>query len=164
MENLPGSGYLASSQESEDQPETAKPRGRFGLMSALVRLGLAVLILGLAIYWAFTWVAQRPEAPQRMNRERTFTVEVVEPVYSTHSSPITAYGQVASARSIELRSLVAGRVLEISPDFAVGSQVEEGEVLVRPMPSNKAPSPRPRMRSHRPRPISSAPGPCSKAA
>lgn len=130
MENLPGSGYVSSSQESADQPKPEKPRARFGLMSALVRLGLAVLILVLAIYWVFSWVAQRPEAPQRMNRERTFTVEVIEPVYASHSASITAYGQVASARTIELRSLVAGRVLEISPDFAVGSQVDEGEVLV----------------------------------
>ncbi len=130
MENLPGSGSLAPSQESGEQPKTEKPRERFGLMSALVRLGLAVLILVLAIYWAFSWVAQRPEAPQRMNRERTFTVEVIEPAYASHSSSIMAYGQVASGRTIELRSLVAGRVLEISPDFAVGSQVEEGEVLV----------------------------------
>tara|TARA_R100000365_G_C2744514_1_gene73280 strand:- start:1097 stop:2476 length:1380 start_codon:yes stop_codon:yes gene_type:complete len=131
LENLPGSGYVASSQKSDNQPKTDKPRGRFGLMSALVRLGLAVLILGLAVYWAFSWVAQRPEAPQRMNRERTFTVEVIEPAYASHSAPITAYGQVASARTIELRSLVAGRVLEISPDFAVGSQVEQDDVLVR---------------------------------
>ncbi|AEQ50368.1 efflux RND transporter periplasmic adaptor subunit [Pelagibacterium halotolerans] len=131
MENLPGSGYVASTEKSEDQPKTEKPRARFGLISALVRLGLAVLILVLAVYWAFSWVAQRPDAPQRMNRERTFTVEVIDPVYASHSSSITAYGQVASARTIELRSLVAGRVLEISPDFAVGSQVEEGDVLVR---------------------------------
>ena len=131
MENLPGPGYVAPSQKSADQPKTEEPRARFGLMSALVRLGLAVLVLGLAVYWALSWVAQRPEAPQRMNRERTFTVEVIDPVYASHSAGIMAYGQVASARTIELRSLVAGRVLEISPNFAVGSQVEEGEVLVR---------------------------------
>ncbi|WP_417579767.1 efflux RND transporter periplasmic adaptor subunit [Pelagibacterium sp.] len=100
-------------------------------MSAVARLALAALILALAVYWALSWVAQRPEAPQRMNRERTFTVEVIDPVYSSHSSPISAYGEVASARTIDLRSLVAGRVLEISQALAVGSQVQEGEILAR---------------------------------
>lgn len=131
MENLTGSGYTVSPQKSENEPSVASNPRRFGLMSALLRFALAVLILGAAVYWALSWAAQRPEAPQRMNRERTFTVEVIEPVYATHSSDITAYGQVAAARTIELRSLVAGRVLEISPNFAVGAQVEEGELLVR---------------------------------
>ncbi|WP_143009399.1 efflux RND transporter periplasmic adaptor subunit [Pelagibacterium luteolum] len=100
-------------------------------MSAVVRLALAIAILAGTVYLVSGWIAERPEAPQRMNRERTFTVEVMEPNYGTYTSPISAYGQVAAARTIDIRALVAGRVMEVSPNLAVGNTVEQGEVLVR---------------------------------
>lgn len=116
-----------------EQPRAAmveRPRRRFGLLSALVRFALAVLVVGLAAFQAYSWIANRPEAPQRMNRERTFTVNVVEPVYGTHSADITTYGQIAAARTLDLRAQVQGQVIEVSPNFVAGGQVEAGEVLV----------------------------------
>jgi membrane fusion protein, multidrug efflux system len=117
-----------------DHPVAAPPersRRRFGLMSALVRFGLAVLVTGLAGYQAYSWVTSRPEAPQRMNRERSFTVNVVEPVYGTFSADITTFGQVLAARTLDLRAQVQGQIIEVSPNFIAGGQVDAGEMLVR---------------------------------
>lgn len=100
-------------------------------MSALVRFALAIAVVATTGLLAFNWVMNRPEAPQRMNRERTFTVNVVDAVQGTHRADITTYGQVIAARTLDLRTQVQGQVIEVSPNFVVGGEVSAGEVLVR---------------------------------
>ena len=100
-------------------------------MSALVRFALAIAVVATTGLLAFNWVMNRPEAPQRMNRERTFTVNVVDAVQGTHRADITTYGQVMAARTLDLRTQVQGQVFEVSPNFVVGGEVSAGEVLVR---------------------------------
>ncbi len=123
--------YRIDPDQRRPSADDDRPRRRFGLLSALVRIGLAIVILVVVGYEVSGWIADRPEAPQRMNRERTFTVEVMDPNPGTYSSDIVAYGQVTAARTIDVRTLVAGRVIDVSPNLAVGNTVEEGEVLVK---------------------------------
>ena len=126
-----GPDYAGTATSSQTQMPQDRPRRRFGLLSALVRFAVALALVGATLYLVSGWIAERPAPPQRMNRERTFTVEVMNPNYGTYASPIVAYGQVAAARTIDVRALVAGRVIEVSPDLAVGNSVQAGEVLVR---------------------------------
>lgn len=108
-----------------------RPKKRFGVLSALARFAIALLVVGFALYQVMGWVASRPEAPQRINRERTFTVNAVTPAYGTHGADITTFGQVVAARTLDLRAQVQGRVIEVSPRFVAGGEVEAGELLVR---------------------------------
>ncbi len=96
-----------------------------------MRFAIALIVVGVAGYQAYSWVSSRPEAPQRMNRERSFTVNVVEPTYGEHRADIGTFGQVVAARTLDLRAQVQGRVVEVSPNFLAGGQVMAGEVLVR---------------------------------
>ncbi|MCD7058997.1 efflux RND transporter periplasmic adaptor subunit [Pelagibacterium xiamenense] len=109
----------------------ARPKRRFGLVSALVRIAIAIAIVGAAGYAVYQMVSSRPEAPMRRNIERTFTVSAVEPVYGTYSASVLTYGVVTAARTIDLRAQVEGQVVEVSPDFAAGREVDEGQLLVR---------------------------------
>ncbi|WP_127144333.1 efflux RND transporter periplasmic adaptor subunit [Pelagibacterium montanilacus] len=103
---------------------------RFGPLSALVRIVIALAIVGAAGYQAISWISDRPEPPARQNRERTFTVAAADAAFGTHRADISTYGQVATASTVGLRSQVQGRVVSVSDAFAVGNRVSEGDVLV----------------------------------
>lgn len=108
-----------------------RPRRRFGILSALTRFGIALLVVGFAGFQVMSWIADRPEAPQRINRERTFTVNVIDPAYGTHGADVVTFGQVTAARTLDLRAQVQGRVIEVAPEFVAGGEVAAGTVLVR---------------------------------
>lgn len=110
-------------------PPVLRPRKRFGVMSALVRFALAVIVVGAALFQTMAWISNRPQPPQRMDRERTFTVEAIVPQYGTHRSDIRTFGEVTSARTIDLRAQVQGRVASVAEGLAVGSTVSRGDIL-----------------------------------
>lgn len=108
-----------------------RARRRATVFGALWRIAVAVLILGAAGYQVYSMIGDRPEPVQRQPRERSFTVSVVEPVLETAQPPIISYGEIVAARTIDIRSRVAGEVIEVSPDLEVGAEVAEGDVLLR---------------------------------
>lgn len=119
----------------EAPPSTARHpalRGkRFGILSALVRLVIALVVLGAAGYQAWSWVAERPEAPRRINRERSFTVNAMAPVYDTFRADVATFGQVVASRTVDLRAQVQGRVVAVSPHFSVGTAIAAGDMLAQ---------------------------------
>lgn len=132
MDNTGGPGTArTSSSEHVSRSVSDRPARRFGIVSALVRFALALAVVVTAGLLAYNWVMNRPEAPQRMNRERTFTVNAVAATAGTHRADVATYGQVVAARTLDLRTQVQGQVIEVSPNFAAGATVSAGEVLVR---------------------------------
>ena len=75
-------------------------------------------------------IADRPERPSRPPFVQEYTVRTV-PARRTDYRPVfTAYGQTVAGREVELRSLVAGEIVEVSPNLAAGAFVAEGDPLV----------------------------------
>ncbi|GGA62833.1 efflux RND transporter periplasmic adaptor subunit [Pelagibacterium lentulum] len=132
MDKSSGSSYtLNHTPPSQPQTTEDRPRRRFGLLSALARILVAIAVLvGTGLY-VWSLVNQRPAPPSRQNIERTFTVTVQDVEYDAHTASISTYGQIAAARTIDLRAQVQGRVVEVSPDFTLGGLVEAGDVLAR---------------------------------
>lgn len=132
LDKSSGSSYtLNHTPPSQPQTTEDRPRRRFGLMSALVRVLVAVaVVVGTGLY-VWSLVNQRPAPPSRQNIERTFTVTVQDVEYGAHTASVSTYGQVTAARTIDLRAQVQGRVVDISPEFTLGGFVEAGEVLAR---------------------------------
>lgn len=110
---------------------SAGRRRRTSALGALTRIAVAVAILGAAGYQVLSMISDRPAPVERQPRERSFTVSVVEPVLQTVQTHLTTYGEIAAARSLDIRSQVAGEVVEMSPNLKVGGAVEEAEVLLR---------------------------------
>ncbi|UWQ84193.1 efflux RND transporter periplasmic adaptor subunit [Leisingera caerulea] len=69
-------------------------------------------------------------------RERIFAVNVVTADLQTVAPELTAFGRVESRRTLELRTAVGGRVVQLSEDFEEGGTVREGEVLVQIDPAD----------------------------
>lgn len=65
------------------------------------------------------------------SRERVFTVVAGEISPETISPRITAYGEIRSWRSLELRASSGGYLVELTDDFRDGAEVKEGALLFR---------------------------------
>lgn len=111
------------------------------LRRSLTGLFLMAVTLGLL---AFAGVQVRDAVQDRMAQEprsfeqseRVFAVNVVPAEFETITPVITAFGEIESRRTLEIRSAVAGRVIEIAPEFVEGGTVTEGQVLVRLDPTD----------------------------
>lgn len=111
------------------------------LRRSLTGLFLMAVTLGLL---AFAGVQVRDAAQDRMAQEprsfeqseRVFAVNVVPAEFETITPVITAFGEIESRRTLEIRTAVAGRVIEIAPEFVEGGTVTEGQVLARLDPTD----------------------------
>src|SRR6056297_139741 len=105
------------------------------LRRSLTGLFLLSVTLGLL---AFAGVQVRDAVQDRMAqeprsfeaRERIFAVNVVPADFDTITPVMTAFGQIESRRTLEIRAAVGGRVVEIAPNFVEGGTVTEGQMLV----------------------------------
>ena len=105
---------------------------------ALFLAAISVAALGYAGYTMMTAIQSRAEAPggPGPGRERVFTVRVM-PVVPQEVTPIlSAFGEVRTRRSLELRAPVGGRVLEVAEGFEDGAEVAEGQLLFRIDPAD----------------------------
>ncbi len=111
------------------------------LRQSLTGLFLLSLTLGLLIYAGSlvreavqTRLADEPRAAQA--RERVFSVNVVTVDMKTETPVIKAFGEVQSARSLEIRAAVGGALMDLAPDFQEGGRVTAGQLLARVNPAD----------------------------
>jgi RND family efflux transporter MFP subunit len=106
-------------------------------------VGIFLLSVTLALFaWAGNTV--RLAVQERMNAEprsfeqseRVLSVNVVEVRPETLAPEMTLFGELESARTLDLRAVVGGTVLEVSESFRDGGRVDAGELLVRIDPSD----------------------------
>lgn len=106
-------------------------------------IGIFLLALTLALFaWAGNTV--RLAVQERMNAEprsfeqseRVLSVNVVEVQPQTIAPALTLFGELESARTLDLRAVVGGTVLEVSENFRNGGRVEADELLVRIDPTD----------------------------
>ena len=93
--------------------------------------GLPVLILIVVILIAFYLSATRKELVPVERAERSWAVDVVPASYADVRPELKLYGQVIAGRSSELRSQVAGRIIEVGDNYRDGGVVAANEMLVR---------------------------------
>ncbi len=107
-------------------------------LTGLFLLSLTVGLFAYAGQIVFSAVQERmsteTEAPER--RERVFAVNTVTAQPGTQTPVLTAYGEVESRRTLEIRSDTAGRVTELTSLFEDGGRVRDGQVLARIDPTD----------------------------
>lgn len=104
-------------------------RAGFGLAIGGATLAL-LLSAGGVIYQAFEQRGAGNEAA-RSPKERAYAVAVDTLEAKTLTPVITVYGRLQSARSLELRTALAGVLVELSNNFRDGGLVAAGELLYR---------------------------------
>lgn len=112
------------------------------LTRSLIALFLAALSFSALAYAGYTLVtaiqsrAEVTGGPGQGGRERVFTVRALTVTPGEVTPILSAFGEVRTRRSLELRAPVGGRVLEVAQGFADGAEVREGQLLFRIDPSD----------------------------
>jgi len=112
------------------EPVAAPSRMR-KVLSVLAKTLAPVLVLALSIVTFVGLKATKPEVPQRVAHEQVWAVKAIEADVSTYRPELILYGRTVAGRRVELRSLVAGEVIETGKHMREGGVVSKGEVLLR---------------------------------
>lgn len=103
---------------------------------ALIGLFLTALTVGLLTFAGYTTYSAlqarwADEGGPAQGRERVFAVEVAEMSFSEETPVLTAFGEILSRRTLELRAPAEGTVIELFEGFEEGGSVEQGQLLMR---------------------------------
>ena len=100
-----------------------------------MKLALKIIIPLLIIAGAgFIYKMQKDSAPPLPSKEPPVIIPGTTYLPSTaadYSPPVRTFGNVTSYFETTLNAQVAGKIIEVSPDFRVGRTVQKGDVLVR---------------------------------
>ena len=100
-----------------------------GVFLASVTLALLLFAGQMVVQAVQTRISnERPAPPPR---ERIFAVNVVTAELETVSPVLPAFGQIQSRRTLELRTAMPGRVVELAENFQEGGTVKAGQLLVQ---------------------------------
>jgi len=102
-------------------------------LAGLFLLSLTVGLLAMAGSTIFNalqtrWAEEGTPQPQR---ERVFAAEVAPLSFGTETPELTAFGEIRSRRTLELRAPAEGTVIELAEAFEDGGVVTAGQVLMR---------------------------------
>ncbi|MGX0877241.1 membrane fusion protein (multidrug efflux system) [Roseovarius sp. MBR-154] len=109
-------------------------QGLFGLFLLSLTLGLLAYAGQIVVSAVQERMAQEPRAPER--RERVFAVRTVTAEEARITPVLSAFGQIESRRTLEIRAQVTGILTELSPDFVEGGAVQTGQFLARIDPAD----------------------------
>jgi len=117
-----------NARTSKDADAPSRLR-KFLSLSAKILAPVLVLALSVATYAGLK--ATKPEVPQRLAREQVWAVKAIEADVLTYRPELILYGRSVAGRRVELRSLVAGEVIETGAQLREGGVVKKGDVLLR---------------------------------
>lgn len=109
-------------------------RSLVGLFLLCVTFGL--LALGGNSFYVALQERLNREATERPVRERVLGVSSVRVVSETITPVMTAFGEVQSRRTLDVRASAAGRIVELSENFEDGAQVRRGDLLAQIDPTD----------------------------
>ncbi|THD75969.1 HlyD family efflux transporter periplasmic adaptor subunit [Thalassobius vesicularis] len=109
-------------------------RSLTGLFLLAVTVGLLVYAGAMVRDAIEARLSREARAPQ--GRERIFAVNVMTAQPGTVTPVLSAFGEVQSRRTLDLRAALRGTIVELADGFEEGGQVRAGDVLVRIDPSD----------------------------
>ena len=100
-------------------------------VKTIFKFALPLLVLGGAVVVAGMLQATKPELVPTAPAERSWLVSTTTAKIETVQPNVIAYGEIVAVRDIELRTPVAGPVVEANPVFLDGARVKADDVLLR---------------------------------
>ncbi|MEL6967102.1 MAG: efflux RND transporter periplasmic adaptor subunit [Pseudomonadota bacterium] len=105
-------------------------RGLLATFKGVFQAVLMVAILAGAYVATNRIIDSRPETRKRPPFTTVYTVDLATVALKDHQPVFVAYGQTAAARTVDLRSLVGGEIVKVSPKLRAGAAVKKGDALV----------------------------------
>ncbi len=109
-------------------------RSLMGLFLLSITTGL--LVFGAAGFYDALQERWSQEARVRPARERVLNVNVVTATAQDLRPVLVTFGEVRSRRTLDVRTVSGGTVIDLAPGFVEGGSVEAGELLLRIDPRN----------------------------
>lgn len=103
-----------------------RPRGR-----RLRKILLPLVIIAMGVGFAGYLRATRPPVERNPVNERVWIVSAMPVTLSNVQPMLRLYGEIVAGRKVDLRPLVAGRIVAVGPKFAAGGIVRAGDLLVQ---------------------------------
>jgi RND family efflux transporter MFP subunit len=100
------------------------------LLKLMAKIVVPLVVLASAVTVAGYLRASRPTVTPVPPQERVWLVAAVVAKAVEVRPRIPAFGEITAARIVDLRPLVAGRVVAVGPNFIDGGIVAEGELLI----------------------------------
>ncbi|MGE3625515.1 MAG: efflux RND transporter periplasmic adaptor subunit [Hyphomicrobiales bacterium] len=120
---------LDSQGEAAPKPGAGARLKRFLVQAGKAVVPAAILLASIAAYSGLK--ATKPEPPQRPKRPMMLAVRTEPVKFVDHQPVLTLYGQTTAGRRVELRSLVAGEVIETGEHLREGGVIRKDDVLLR---------------------------------
>jgi len=106
------------------------------LFRSTMQIALMVAIL-FGAFWGMNRMIDTKEEPaKRPPFKSVYSIDSVIVEKSTFQPSMVVYGEVQAAKSVELRSLVAGKIIEVNPKLKVGGRIEKDAPLFKIDPFN----------------------------
>lgn len=103
---------------------------------ALMALTIALVGVGLRTVSVAYNKHQDSQNRRAGDRERVYTVTVAPVQVATAKPKITSYGEIESGRTLELRAVRGGTLVEIGESFRDGGVVQRGDLLFATNPAD----------------------------
>ncbi len=100
------------------------------------RFLLVLVILAVAIGISYYWMTHKPKATRRPPEAQAILVEVTPVLPKTQPVILEAMGTVIPSRTIQLAFEVAGKIVEVSPDFVPGGRFKAGQEILHIEPKD----------------------------
>lgn len=102
-------------------------------LAGLFLISLTIGLLALAGNTLYSALQERwaQEGRPSFARERVFSAEVTQVTFQTATPILTAFGEIRSRRTLELRAPAAGTVLTLAEGFEDGGAVTAGALLLQ---------------------------------
>lgn len=124
--------------ENDGAPSTAAAASQPGkirtalalALRSIIQIILMVAVLAGSFFAMNRIIDAKPETRKRPGFRTVYTVQTIPVELGDHQPVFTVYGETVASRSVELRSLVSGEVISVSPKLKAGTKVNKGDALV----------------------------------
>lgn len=99
-------------------------------MGHFLKIVVPIILLAAAGLGGYALWATKPNVAAKPARELARPVEVVAVLHRDVRPDMRLYGSIVAGREVELRPLVAGRIIEIGEAFADGGILREGDLII----------------------------------
>jgi multidrug resistance efflux pump len=104
------------------------------LFVTILRAIFQIILMAAVLFGAYTMMerlaASREEPQKRPFRQTAYTVETLTVERADHRPSVLVYGQIETARNVDLRALVSGEIISVNPNLSAGARIEKGDFLV----------------------------------
>ena len=117
--------------EVDEKPIKHKSHVAWGevFVRALFQFLLMAVILFSGFFFMNKLIDAKVEPPKRPPFKTVYTVDTVIAEAGNFQPSMVVYGEVQASKTVDLRSLVSGQIVEVNPRLQVGGRIEKGEML-----------------------------------